>query len=110
VTPEESRRKNRERARPDEEGSILHHGVPEAVMRGEYGCDDMEWLLEHSDRPATIRVEAHGRVFHLPVARFDNRVDRTSFAQRDEPTWTPAEVQALHEGLKEAFAALGGGS
>ncbi|MBN1771029.1 MAG: hypothetical protein JXB32_07210 [Deltaproteobacteria bacterium] len=106
VTPEESRRKNLARTDPNDPGSILHHGVPEAVMRGDYGCDDMGWLIEQSDKPNTVRVEAHGRTYHLPVARFDNRVDRTSFVRGDVKTWKPEDVKALHEGLREAFALL----
>ncbi len=106
VTPEESRRKNLARTDPDDPGSILHHGVPEAVMRGDYGCDDMGWLIEQSDKPNTVRLEAHGRTYHLPVARFDNRVDRTSFVRDDAKTWKPEDVKALHEGLREAFALL----
>jgi hypothetical protein len=106
VTPEESRRKNRERADPSDPGSILHHGVPIAVMLGDYGCDDMEWLIEHSDRPDTVRVETRGRVFHLPVARFDNRVDKTTFVRGDRSQWRPSEVRALHQGLAEALGRL----
>jgi hypothetical protein len=106
VTPEESRRKNLARTDPNDPGSILHHGVPEAVMRGDYGCDDMGWLIEQSDKPNTVRVEAHGRTFHLPVARFDNRVDRTSFVRGDAKSWKPEDVKALHEGMREAFALL----
>jgi hypothetical protein len=106
VTPEESRRKNRERTDPNDPGSILHHGVPMAVMLGDYGCDDMEWLIEHADRPDTVRIETRGRVHHLPVARFDNRVDKTTFVRAEPATWPPSAVAALHGGLAEALGRL----
>jgi hypothetical protein len=106
VTPEESRRKNFERADPNNPGSILHHGVPIEVMLGDYGCDDMDWLLQHSDRPDTVRVEAHGRTWHLPVGRFDNRVDKTTFVRGDRAQWKEADVAALHNGLAEACGRL----
>lgn len=106
VTPEESRRKNEERADPTDPGSILHHGVPHAVMVGDYGCDDIAWLLETSDRPDTVRIDAHGQTFHLPLARFDNRVDHTSFVRAPREEWPEAEVVALHAGLAEAVARL----
>ncbi len=106
VTPEESRRKNEARTDPDDPGSILHHGVPLAVMYGDYGCDDMQWLLDQSDEPDTVRVERDGRVYHLPLGRFDNRVDRTTFIREDPANWSPADVAALQAGLKEAFDPL----
>lgn len=106
VTPEESRRKNLERTDPNDPGSILHHGVPKAVMLGDYGCDDMEWLIQHSDRPDTVCVETRGSVYHLPVARFDNRVDKTTFVRADRAAWKPAEIAALHSGLADAFTRL----
>jgi len=106
VTPEESRRKNRERTDPNDPGSILHHGVPDAVMYGDYGCDDMDWLIEHSDRPDTVRIETRGKIFHIPVARFDNRVDKTTFVRADRAAWKPADVAALHAGLAGAFEKL----
>ena len=106
VTPEESRRKNHERTDPNDPGSILHHGVPIAVMLGDYGCDDMEWLIQHSDRPDTVRIETHGRAYNLPVARFDNRVDKTTFVRAERSAWKPADVGALHEGLAGAFRRL----
>jgi len=106
VTPEESRRKNDARADPDDPGSILNHGVPIAVMLGDYGCDDMAHLLEQSGRPNTVKVEAHGKTYLLPVARFDNRVDKTSFIRDERASWKPEDVAALHDGLTEAFARL----
>jgi len=106
VTPAESRRKNHERTDPNDPGSILHHGVPMAVMLGDYGCDDMEWLIEHSDRPDTVRVEARGAAHYLPVARFDNRVDKTTFVRAARAAWKPTDVAALHAGLAEAFRRL----
>ncbi len=106
VAPEESRRKNRERADPNDQGSILNHGVPETVMRAEYGCDDMGYLVDASDRPNHVRIESRGKVFHLPLARFDNRVDKTSFVRRDPESWRPEEVKPLHAGLTQALATL----
>ena len=108
VSPEESRRKNVARADPDDPGSILHHGTPHEVMMREYGCDDMAWLLEHGPRPNTIQVEAHGKTFTLPVGRFDNRVDKTSFIRNPQAEWKNEEVSALHTGLSEASVALAG--
>ena len=106
VTPEESRRKNTERTDPNDPGSILHHGVPMAVMLGDYGCDDMDWLVQNSDRPDTVRIESHGNVYHLPVGRFDNRVDKTTFVRAEPSAWKKADVAALHGGLGEAFQRL----
>ena len=106
VMPEESRRKNHERTDPNDPGSILHHGVPIAVMLGDYGCDDMEWLIQNSGRPDSVKIETRGRSFQIPVARFDNRVDKTSFVRAERAQWKPADVAALHSGLAEAFARL----
>jgi hypothetical protein len=114
VDPAESRRKNIERGRSDGQGSILHHSVPMEVMLGQYGTDDMAWLLEQSDRPGTIRVERTlqegGRyttkVYHLPVARFDNRGDLTTFVRENQKLWKPEDVNAIHGGLKAAFDQL----
>jgi len=108
VTPEESRRRNIERARPGIEGdaSILHHGVPEIVMRQDYGTDDIMWLIEQSDRPGTIRVETSTSVFHLPVAVFDNRTDKTSFLRGDPGKWPNEAVAVVHADLQMAFDQL----
>lgn len=99
VTPEESRRKNRARYVPGEEGSSLFHMAPETVMFGDYGCDDIQWLVDHARRPATIPIDAHGRTFDLPIARFDNRVDKTSFLRGDTAAWTEQQVADLRGGL-----------
>lgn len=109
VTPEESRRKNAARTDPNDPGSILHHGVPLAVMYGDYGCDDMAWLLEQSGRPDTVRIDRDGRSFHLPLGRFDNRVDKTSFVREDPAAWSAADVAALQKGMREAFDQLARG-
>jgi hypothetical protein len=111
VDPAESRRKNIERGRPDGQGSILHHSVPMEVMLGQYGTDDMEWLLAQSDRQGTIRVErvveAGGkyatRVFHLPFGRLDNREDLTTFVRASREAWKPEDVKRLHAGLRAAL-------
>ncbi len=119
VTPAQSRHKNWERARPDGQSSILNHGVPLEVMLGEYGCDDMEWLLTQSEKPSTVRIEkvveklsAEGqrlydlRSYHLPVARFDNREDLTTFVRKDQKDWGADEVAKVHAGLSGALKSL----
>ena len=119
VTPEESRRKNVERGRPDGQGSILFHSVPLEVMLGEYGCDDMEYLISQSGKPNTVRVEkiveeTHSdgtrrfalRQWHVPVARFDNRKDLTTFVREPKASWKKADVDALHGGLAQALGIL----
>jgi hypothetical protein len=108
VTPEESRRKNDERARPGREGdaSILHHGVPEAVMMGDYGTDDMAYLIDKSDKPDCVCVETRGRVWYLPVARFDNRKDLTTFIRDDPDAWPAEKVAAIREELERALGVL----
>jgi len=108
VTPEESRRKNVARTDPNDPGSILHHGVPLDVMMNDYGCDDMDWLEQNAKKPGTVTIEAYGRTYNIPVARFDNRVDKTSFIRNDPSEWKPEEVKAIHEGLKEALTKLAG--
>jgi hypothetical protein len=108
VTPEESRRKNFARTDPNDPGSILHHGVPIDVMLNDYGCDDMTWLEETARKPGTVTVEAHGETFDVPIARFDNRVDKTSFLRGAKGEWNADDVRAVHEGLKSAFERLAG--
>ncbi|MBK8014853.1 MAG: hypothetical protein IPK13_26350 [Deltaproteobacteria bacterium] len=104
VTPEMSREKNRARTDPNDPGSILHHGVPEHVMRNDYGCDDMAWLLAHGRRPKTIAIETpDGAIFDLPVGRFDNREDKTSFVRGEPKDWRDREIEVLRDGLSAAF-------
>lgn len=107
VTPEESRRRNVERAVPGLEGdaSILHHGVPESVMLGDYGVDDFPWMLKRGGG-ATIDVEVGDATYHLPAAVFDNRIDHTSFLRADHADWDAGKVDALHPELVGAFANL----
>ncbi|MEN8234586.1 MAG: hypothetical protein ABFR89_06640 [Actinomycetota bacterium] len=107
VTPEESRRKNAERAQPGREGdaSILFHGVPEEVMFNDYGVDDFVWLVEeHGD--GSIAVGGCDGLCTVPVAVFDNRADRTSFLRADPSDWPADEVAALHGALIEAVGRL----
>jgi hypothetical protein len=114
VDPAESRRKNIERGLPNAQGSILNHSVPLEVMLGQYGTDDMAWLIEQSDRPDTIRVDrvvksSDGLVqksYYLPVARFDNRQDKTSFIRQPQAQWPAEQVATLHRGLADSMQTL----
>ena len=106
VTPEESRRKNTIRADPDDPGSELHHGVPLSVMLGDYGCDDINWLVETAPVPGTVAIHGQGRRFDLRIARFDNQQDRTTFLRDDPEDWDEIQVSALHDGLASCMQHL----
>ncbi|MBF0361741.1 MAG: hypothetical protein HQK49_12060 [Oligoflexia bacterium] len=118
VTPEQSRQKNYERARPDGQSSILNHGVPLEVMLGQYGCDDIDYLISLSDKKDTIKVEKafettkngkrvyDTKAYHLPIAKFDNREDLTTFVREDKSKWNKADVQKIHNGLSNALKSL----
>ena len=110
VDPEESRRRNRARAIPGREGdaSILHHGVPEAVMRGEYGVDDVGWLVDRSRLAGTIDVATSEGLIALPATRIDNRDDLTSHLRGDPATWDADRRAELHRRLTHGFRILRG--
>ncbi len=107
VDPEESRRRNVERAVPGRDGdaSILNHGVPEAVVRNEYGTDDLMWLLAR-DGGSAIEVVRGDRTYAIPTGVFDNRNDLTSFLRADESEWSAFELRKLHRELVNATAGL----
>lgn len=106
VTPEESRRKNADRADPNDPGSNLHHGVPMAVMLGDYGCDDMEYLVSHSDKADCVSFDAHGRHWQLPIGVFDNRIDKTSFLRAEPAAWDPKKVAEVTAAIRSATDAM----
>ena len=106
VTPEESRRKNEARANPDDPGSNLFHGVPIAVMLGDYGVDDMPYLRETSEEEGTITVKAYGCSYHLPIGVFDNRIDKTSFLRGEPSEWDPALVAEVTSAIQAATDAM----
>ena len=105
VTPEESRRKNADRADPNDPGSNLHHGVPMAVMLGDYGCDDMEYLRANS-RENCVSFEAHSRHWDIPIGVFDNRVDKTSFLRAEPEAWDKDKVADVTAAIRAATDAM----
>ncbi len=77
-------------------------------MENDYGCDDIDWLENNSSEiPGTIAIQAHDRKFYIPSARFDNRVDITTFLRDDPKTWDLEKTRIVYKRLKEAFQTLG---
>jgi hypothetical protein len=71
VSYEESVRKNRRRARPGEEHSILHHSLPDAKMDFYYRTNDWEKLAAKD--PNYIEVKG----LKIPYAVFENEPEKT---------------------------------
>ena len=100
VTPEESRRKNHERAKPGADGSSLFHETPIEVMYHTYGVCDMIYLKEHSEKENTVTVKIGDKTYYVPIGVFDNREDKTT-PFRDEPeTWDPKLVDDVISAIK----------
>ena len=100
VTPEESRRKNADRADPNDPGSNLHHSTPMEVMLYDYGCDDMEYLSSVSGKKNTVKVTSCGSEWFIPTGILDNRQDKTSFLRDDPDTWTEPDLASFAKALK----------
>jgi len=71
VSYEESVRKNRRRARPGEEHSILYHSLPDEKMDFYYKTNDWEKLAAKD--PNFIEVKG----FKVPYAVFENEPEKT---------------------------------
>ncbi len=71
VSYEESVRKNRRRARPGEEHSILYHSLPDEKMEFYYRVNDWENLAARD--PNFIEVKG----FKVPYAVFENEPEKT---------------------------------
>jgi hypothetical protein len=71
VSYEESVRKNRRRARPGQEHSILYHSLPDEKMEFYYRTNDWEELA--SKGPDFINVKG----FKIPYAVFENEPEKT---------------------------------
>lgn len=106
VTPEESRRKNAERFDPNAPDSSLFHCTPAEVMLKDYGCDDMQYLLEHSEQKDTVTVCAHGKTWHIPAGVIDNRDDMTSFLRKNKTEWNKNCVEKISGELRKAVAVM----
>lgn len=84
VSYEESVRKNRRRARPGMEDSILYHSLPDEKMEFYYKTNDWEKLT--SKDPNYIDIKG----FKVPYAVFENEPEKT-----DDPQKLGAELERV---------------
>ena len=62
-------------------------------MLNDYGCDDMEYLIETSEVKDTVTVKKNGNVYHIPVAILDNRDDKTTYFRSEPSTWSDDRIK-----------------
>jgi hypothetical protein len=74
-------------------------------MLGEYGTDDLPWLIEQSGGDA-VRIGTGDTETTIPTTVFDNRTDHTSFLRADPASWSPEQVEELREELMSVFEKL----
>jgi hypothetical protein len=82
VPYEESFRKNRRRARPGMEDSILYHSLPDEKMEFYYKTNDWEKLT--ASNPRYINIKGH----NVPYAVFENMPEKT-----DDPAKLGPELE-----------------
>lgn len=90
VSYEESVRKNRRRARPGEEHSILYHSLPDEKMEFYYKTNDWETLEAKNSRV----IEVKG--IKVPYAVFENMPEKT-----DDPAKIGPELERVTKRLRE---------
>lgn len=90
VSYEESVRKNRRRARPGEEHSILYHSLPDEKMKFYYKTNDWETLEAKNSRV----IEVKG--IKVPYAVFENMPEKT-----DDPAKIGPELERVTKRLRE---------
>ncbi len=90
VPYEESVRKNRRRARPGEEHSILYHSLPDEKMEFYYKTND--WDKLEAKNPTHIEVKG----IKVPYAVFENMPEKT-----DEPAKIAPELERVTKKLWE---------
>ena len=73
-----------------------------AMEENQYGCDDMEYLVNTSEQKGTVTVKAHGNTYHVPIGIFDNRVDKTSFLRAEPSAWDAALVEDVTCAIRQA--------
>ena len=90
VPYEESVRKNRRRARPGEEHSILYHSLPDEKMEFYYKTND--WDKLEAKNPTHIEVKG----IKVPYAVFENMPEKT-----DDPAKIAPELERVTKKLWE---------
>jgi len=78
----------------------------------------MNYLISKSTKEHTVKVERFVTVkkdgelvydtktWHLPIAKFDNRDDLTTFLRKERNDWNESEYQKMYSGLSGAMKTL----